>query len=105
MEYDSRPSEASPLLTMLKRYVLRAKVKLRDVSEEYDVWSAWGTEREQAWEAERQWDYSRSGAVEPVWNDPSPWGTGSGPLRDRRGVGMGCRVLSSKGDRRKCFSV
>lgn len=104
IEYDARPSEAPPLLTMLKRYVLRARVKLRDVSEEYDVWAAWGSEREKAWEAQRQWEYSRSGAVEPVWNEQAPWGTASGPLQDRRGVGMGARVLARKGDRPQGFS-
>lgn len=86
---------------MLKRYVLRSKVKLRDVSEEYDVWAAWGSEREKAWESSRHWDYSRSGAVEPVWSGEAPWGTVAGPLRDRRGVGMGSRALSRKGDRRE----
>lgn len=101
LEYDSQPSEAPQLLAMLKRYVLRAKVKLRDVSEEYSVWAAWGSENEQVWETERQWDYSRSGAVEPVWIEEAPWGTNTGPLRDRRGVGMGSRVIARKGDRRK----
>ena len=86
---------------MLKRFVLRAKVKIRDVTEQYDVWAAWGSENEQAWESERQWDHSRSGAVEPVWNDQAPWGSISGPLRDRRGVGMGVRVIARKGDRRE----
>ncbi|EKM59706.1 uncharacterized protein PHACADRAFT_114810 [Phanerochaete carnosa HHB-10118-sp] len=99
VEYDSRSSEAPPLLTMLKRYVLRSKVKLRDVSEEYDVWAAWGSEKERAWESSRQWDYSRSGAVEPVWNEQNPWGTVSVPLQDRRAVGMGSRILIRKGDR------
>ncbi|GJE84610.1 aminomethyltransferase folate-binding domain-containing protein [Phanerochaete sordida] len=104
VEYDARASEAPPLLAMLKRYVLRARVKLRDVSDEYDVWAAWGSDREKAWESTRQWGYSRSGAVEPVWNEEAPWGSVSGPLHDRRAVGMGARVLSRKGDRPQGFS-
>ena len=33
---------------MLQRHVLRSKVKLRDVTEEYDVWAAWGSEKERS---------------------------------------------------------
>ncbi|KAH9947278.1 Aminomethyltransferase folate-binding domain-containing protein [Amylocystis lapponica] len=101
IEYDSRSSEAPALLSMLKRYVLRSKVKLRDVSEEYDVWAAWGSEKEKSWETEREWNVMRSGAVEPVWDRVSEWawGTEAGVLRDRRAVGMGHRMLVRKGDR------
>lgn len=88
---------------MLKRYVLRSKVKLRDVSDEYDVWAAWGSDKEKAWETERRWDRSRSDVVEPVWDSEKewPWGMEQGALRDRRAVGMGHRLLVRKGDRRK----
>ena len=104
VEYDASPSEAPPLLPMLKRHVLRSKVKLRDVSEEYDVWAAFGpSESFPEWETERQWTFARSGVVEPVWSDASvlPWGWSRGLLRDRRAVGMGERLLVRKGDRRK----
>ncbi len=37
IEFDSRESEAPPLLQALKRFVLRSKVKIQDVSSEYDV--------------------------------------------------------------------
>ena len=102
IEYDSRQSEAPPLLSMLKRYILRSKVKLRDVSHEYDVWSAWGSEKDRSWETERHWLSARSGALEPVWNsEPSwPWGIEPGVLLDRRAVGMGRRLLVRKNDRR-----
>ncbi|KAL6306687.1 Aminomethyltransferase folate-binding domain-containing protein [Sparassis latifolia] len=101
IECDSRSSEAPPLLPMLKKYVLRSKVKLRDVTEEYDVWSAWGSDEEKKWETERQWNAVRSGAVEPVWDgEPEwPWGADAGVLRDRRAVGMGHRLLVRKGDK------
>jgi len=101
IEYDARTSEAPPLLPMLKRYVLRSKVKLRDVSDEYDVWAAWGSEKEKSWETERRWDRSRSDVVEPVWDSEKewPWGMEQGALRDRRAVGMGHRLLVRKGDR------
>ena len=103
IEYDGQPSEAPPLMPMLKRYVLRSKVKLRDVTEEYDVWAAWGSEKEKSWETERTWDFARSGVIEPVWDKDGewPWGSTQGLLRDRRAVGMGHRLLVRKGDRRK----
>ena len=108
VEYDSRPSEAPPLLSMLKRYVLRSKVRLRDVSDEYDVWAAWGSETDKSWETEREWSNARSGVAEPVWNHGEgvewPWGSGPNALRDRRAVGMGHRVVVRKGDLRECLA-
>ncbi|KAI0356577.1 Aminomethyltransferase folate-binding domain-containing protein [Trametes cingulata] len=101
IEYDARPSEAPPMIPMLKRYVLRSRVKIQDVTEEYDIWAAWGSEREKEWETERHWDFARSGVIEPVWNAEGewPWGSTPGVLRDRRAVGMGHRLLVRKGDR------
>jgi hypothetical protein len=93
---------------MLKRYVLRSKVRLRDVSSEYDVWAAWGSEREKEWETERIWDSARSGAIEPVWKHDEGtswhWGKEPGVLRDRRAIGMGHRLIVRKGDLRKYYS-
>ena len=107
IEYDSRPSEAPPLLPSLKRYILRSKVKIEDVSGEYDVWSVWGSEKTRSWESLRTWSFARSGAIEPVWsaNERWPWGDEEYRLKDRRAVGMGERVLVRKNDRRKCFSI
>ncbi|KAH9844007.1 Aminomethyltransferase folate-binding domain-containing protein [Rhodofomes roseus] len=101
IEYDPRPSEAPPLLPTLKKYVLRSKVKIRDVSEEYDVWAAWGSESTKVWETQRRWLHASSGAIEPVWDsqDDWPWGSQPGLLRDRRAIGMGHRLLVKKGDR------
>ncbi|KAF8915944.1 hypothetical protein CPB85DRAFT_1292511 [Mucidula mucida] len=92
LEFDSRPSEATPLLELLKRYVLRSKVKIRDVSEEYDLWAAWG---------QNHWQWAQSGAVEPIWSPEGewPWGTQDGVIRDRRAVGMGKRILARQGDK------
>jgi transferase CAF17, mitochondrial len=101
IEYDSRQSvDSPPLLQILKRYVLRSKVKLRDVSSEYDVWAVWGSEET---EPARTWNWSRSGCVEPSWGGQEwPWGVEHGVIRDRRGVGMGKRLLVLKGDIREC---
>lgn len=103
IEYDARASEAPPLLPTLKRYVLRSKVRLRDVSEEYDVWAAWGSETEKLWDTDRRWHFARSGAIEPDWEGEMawPWGTEPRRIHDRRSVGIGQRLLIRKGDRRK----
>lgn len=107
IEFDSRSSEAPPLLSMLKRYVLRSKVKISDVSDQYDVWAAWGSDIEKSWENERHWTVARSGAAEPVWDADAnwPWGTDSLKIRDRRGVGLGYRLLVRRGDRPQEFST
>jgi folate-binding Fe-S cluster repair protein YgfZ len=85
---------------MLKRYVLRSKVKLRDVSNEYDIWAVWGDSEA---ETERKWSWAGSGAVEPDWSGESewPWGMDEREVRDRRAVGMGRRMLVRKGERRE----
>jgi len=84
----------------MKRYVLRAKVRVRDVTSEYDIWAAWGHTKPEM----RHWTWARSGAGEPVWDTEQcggwPWGD-EGILRDRRAVGMGTRRVISKGERRK----
>ena len=101
IEYDSRPSEAPPLLPMLKRYVLHQKVRLRDVSDEYDVWQAWGTESDSL-RVPPQYATARSGVIEPDWQDGTwPWGTEPRTIIDRRGASMGRRLLVRKGDRRE----
>jgi len=106
IEYDARvttvSSDALPLLSLLKRYVLRAKVRLRDATEDYDAWAAWGSEAEQVWDGPRRWAWARSGVVEPVWEESEwPWGAEREMIRDRRAVGMGIRRLVQKGGRRK----
>ncbi|KAH9482904.1 Putative transferase CAF17, mitochondrial [Psilocybe cubensis] len=100
LEFDSRNSEAPPLLSYLKRHVLRSKVKIRNVTEEYDVWAAWGSLKDHEWESERQWNWARSGAVEPVWDSSHewPWGTHECVINDRRAVNMGRRMLVRKGE-------
>ena len=102
LEYDARTSEAPPLLAYIKRHVLRSKVKIRSVTDEFDVWSVWGSEADRNWETKRHWLWARSGAVEPVWTGSRnwPWGSQSHVIHDRRAVGMGRRLLVRKGDTR-----
>jgi hypothetical protein len=43
IDYDATaPADAPALLPMLKRHVLRSKVRLRDASDEYNVWAGMG---------------------------------------------------------------
>ncbi|KAM6495944.1 Aminomethyltransferase folate-binding domain containing protein [Amanita muscaria] len=103
VEYDSRPSDAPSLLPMLKKYVLRSKVRIRDVTEQYDVWASWGSPLDCPRDTfAREWRWAPSGAVEPVWNTAdteSPWGSDDYSLLDRRAVGLGTRFLVKRGDR------
>jgi hypothetical protein len=106
LEYDTRTSshpDVPSLPSYLQRHVLRSKVKIRDVTEEYDIWSSWGSERDSEFELPRKWIWERSGAVEPDWKHETlwPWGTMNGVIYDRRGVGMGRRLLVRKGERRE----
>jgi hypothetical protein len=105
IDYDSRPSEATPLLDLIKRYILRSRVKVRDASDEYDVWGAWGSPGQ---EANRHWKWAEhSGVAEPTWDlaDEWPWGSQDEALHDMRAPGMGRRLLVKKGDLRTYLNV
>ncbi|KAH8830799.1 Aminomethyltransferase folate-binding domain-containing protein [Flagelloscypha sp. PMI_526] len=77
LEYDSRPAE-SPLFETLKRFVLRSKVKIRNMTDEYSVWA--------------QWDSSKT--EQPQVKEWRPLS-----LRDMRAPAMGTRLLVRGGDR------
>ena len=103
LECDSRPSEGPPLISLLKRYVLRSKVKIRDVSNEYDVWAVWGDSLE---EPPRQWTWSMNGVVQPNWDTGRwPWGAEDHSILDRRAIGMGKRRLVRQGDLRTSITA
>ena len=98
-EVEENSPPVPPLIKYLKQFVLRTKVKVRDVSDEYDVWASWGSEHETSWETPRNWRWAeRSNIPEQIWEEGgAPWGKESLLLRDRRGVGMGQRRLVGKG--------
>lgn len=132
IEYDPRAADSSPpasptkhatppLLSMLKRYILRSKVRVKDVSGDWDLWATWDTTS--ATPRPDEWKWGRSGAVEPVWTSTSHLPTLDAVLRsslgpsgpradadagppspiwiwDRRAPGMGARVLLPKGSKR-----
>ncbi|QRV76499.1 glycine cleavage system T protein [Ceratobasidium sp. AG-Ba] len=103
IDFDSRSSEATPLITMLKRHILRSKVRVRDVSEEWNVWAVWGGALGSNI-PHREWRWGRSGASEPVYAEGEHL---LGPeytrdtigARDLRAPNMGERLLVRSGDK------
>lgn len=121
------PKHPTPtIISMMKRYILRSKVRVRDVSENWDVWAIWGSSLPQSVNdiaRPDDWRWGRSGAVEPIYHDAErapvdrveaqSWLLGqdsqSGPseteaiwMVDRRAPGMGIRALLPKGAKRSC---
>ena len=108
----SADAEVPLLAKHLKRYVLRSKVKLRDVTEEYDSWSILDSPTNANWTPEQTWKIGSGGAAEVTWAMQGDQGTknlggreeevGSWDLRGGAGSGsMGKRFLVRKGDKRK----
>jgi len=97
IEHDATAhADAPALLPLLKRHVLRSKVRVRDASDQYDVWAAW--DNNATARNPRQWKGAQGGTIEPVW-DSWPWGSEGEALIDQRADGMGLRRLVRKGDR------
>ena len=82
----------------MKRYVLRAKVRISDVSHEWDLWGAWGGAAE---ELKHGWYGPASGSMEQRWPGGHPPTDldleGVVGQWDRRAVGMGRRALVASG--------
>jgi transferase CAF17, mitochondrial len=107
IDYDSRIPEGLPLESLLKRYILRSKVRIRDASQEFSVWAAWdphlqhdsmvGNDHQH-----REWTITSSHCATPVWPPDAQLQRG-GPLRieDRRAIGMGSRFLVPKDHNRE----
>ncbi|KAG9127349.1 ccr4 associated factor [Ceratobasidium sp. 392] len=104
IDYDSRSSEATPLLSMLKRHILRSKVRVRDVSEEWKVWAVWENTPGDSSVPHREWRWGRSGAVEPIYTEGehllgAEYPEGAVGTRDLRAPNMGERLLIRAGDK------
>jgi hypothetical protein len=108
IDYDSRPSDAAPLVSLLKRHVLRSKVRVRDVSEEWKVWAVWGDSPGDAILPHREWRWGRSGAAEPLYAEGehslgTAYPEDTIGTRDLRAPNMGDRMLIRAGDKRQWF--
>lgn len=99
IDYDVR--SPTPLVAHLKKFVLRSKVGLRDVSGEWDVWGAWGREPKGG---EKIWKWGQGGSAGLTWmTEPERLANAEGEVGgwDLRADGMGWRGLVPKGEKRK----
>jgi len=72
-------------------------VKIRSVTENYNIWACWGGP-DSTLPDPPKWALQPSGAMKPVWlsDGAQSWGEGRGIIQDRRGSGLGFRILAEK---------
>ncbi|CAE6521243.1 unnamed protein product [Rhizoctonia solani] len=105
IDYDNRLSDTTPILSLLKRHVLRSKVRIRDASDEWKVWSIWdSTPQTGSFSHTREWRAGRSGAMEPLYVEGEhrlgvEYSQDIIGTRDLRAPGMGDRLLVRAGDK------
>ena len=104
ISHESPPGHPAPLQTFLPPFRLRSKVRIRDVSDQWECWSAWGSEDGAG--PIRNWRMGSGGAAESVWrfDDEQGYpGLGEGEvacLDLRAGFGnggMGRQILVPRG--------
>lgn len=102
--HESPSDHPAPLQKYLSPFKLRAKVRFKDVSADWDAWAVWNTETPPATAAVRTWRFGSGGASEAGWS----WPNGVADLGLRSGE-VGCwdlrtgnakRLLSPKGSER-----
>jgi hypothetical protein len=108
--HSSPTTHPSPLADLLPPFKLRSKVRIRDVSDQWDVCSAWGDDAQGG--PTRTWRFGSGGAAESVWswkgapeNLSSEDEYGCWDLRAGFGSqGMGKHILIPKGKSREFMS-
>lgn len=109
ISHESGADHPAPLAKLLPPFRLRAKIRIKDVSDEWDVWSAWGTP-DATPEPGHIWRFGSGGAAERLWaweNGRAPLGlaeaeVGCWDLRAGWGPnGMGRQLFVPKGQRRE----
>ncbi|CAK9779781.1 Aminomethyltransferase folate-binding domain-containing protein [Cutaneotrichosporon oleaginosum] len=112
ISHESGPGHIAPLATLLPPFRLRSKIKIRDVTDEWDVWSAWGGEAP-APAPTSTWRFGSGGAAERIWSwegEMAPLGladaeVGCWDLRAGFGpAGMGRQVFVPKGGKPSLLS-
>ncbi|ORY22973.1 hypothetical protein BCR39DRAFT_473589 [Naematelia encephala] len=98
--HESPLGHPAPLQNLLPPFKLRAKVKIRDVSEEWDAWAAWGVAGAKA--PNRVWRRGSGGAAESQWSwdgEPEDLGLREGEIGcwDLRAGYDGMQLLIPKG--------
>lgn len=107
--HETPEDHPAPLLATLPPFKLRSKVKIRDATPDWDVWSVWGTEHGQPSPA-RTFKLGSGGAAEATWTwqDYRSLGLAEGEIGCwdlRAGFGsdaLGRQVLVPKGRSREC---
>ncbi|TXT05054.1 hypothetical protein VHUM_03874 [Vanrija humicola] len=103
----------APLEKYLKPFRLRSKVRIRDATSEWDVWSAWGGAGADTNAPSVTWRYGNAGAAERLWTwsgEPAPLGLsekehGCWDLRAGWGAaGLGRHVIVPKGEKLSLLS-
>lgn len=111
IDYPTPSVLSPPLRDHLRKFVLRSKVGIKDVSDQYDVWAAWGHPDELELElgGKRKWKFGNGETAELNWEpEPLRWEVSEGEVGgwDSRAPGMGWRGLVAKGDKREfCASL
>lgn len=104
------PDHPAPLDKYLKPFRLRSKVRIRDVTAEWDVYAAWGGAGADTNAPAATWRYGNAGAAERLWTwsgEPAPLGLGEKEqgcwdLRAGWGAaGLGRHVIVPKGEKRE----
>lgn len=82
--HDSSSNHPHPLHILLPPFKLRSKVRIKDVSDEWEVWSAWSSEPGGPLPA-RTWKLGSGGAAECTWQ----WGSDIASVHAGEGE-LGC---------------
>lgn len=114
ISHDSPSTHPAPLQTLLPPFRLRSKVRIKDVSDQWDVYSTFnddlsdpsGADQNQSPLPQRTWKFGSGGASESQWSWPN--GVRDLGLKDdevgcwdlRAGMGMR-QILVPKGDTRE----
>lgn len=105
--HESPEDHPAPLLSLLPPFKLRSKVRIKDVTNQWDAWSAWGSDLQGGPHPIRTWKMGSGGASESHWdweggirdiglrdNEAGCWDLRAGWPR------MGRQLLVPKGEKR-----
>jgi hypothetical protein len=110
ISHESPANHPAPLAELLPPFRLRSKVRIKDVTEDWNLYSAWGEDIGQG--PRRSWKLGSGGAAESVWSREaggSDLGLGEGEIGcwDLRAgfghLGMGRQILVPKASKRECY--
>nr|ODN87071.1 mitochondrial protein [Cryptococcus depauperatus CBS 7841] len=104
--HESQESHPEPLTKLLPPFKLRSKVRIKDVTDQWDAWSSWGSSLAQIDSPRRLWKIGSGGAAESHWE----WQQGVAQLNLAEGEvgcwdlragwnGMSQQLLVPKGNR------